>query len=119
MFKWSTLGGVGTGLFFMIQYLAFSFGFWYGTQCIAGNSHCPVSVTGSVYTPGDATIVFFAMFVGSFNFMSLTPNVLAIMEGMKAATRLYKVIDSPSVIEDMTKSKGKKRGGNIKGEIIF
>ena len=60
--------------------------------------------------------MFFAMFVGSFNFMSLTPNVLAILEGMKAATRLYKVIDSPSAIEDMAgKNKGKKKSNNLKG----
>lgn len=50
--KWAILAGVGTGIFFFIQYCAFSFGFWYGTHCVAGSYRCPLSSTGSVYTPG-------------------------------------------------------------------
>ena len=53
----------------------------------------PITSTGSVYTPGEATIVFFALFVGSFNFMQLLPNIIAILEGLKAAKRLYAIID--------------------------
>jgi hypothetical protein len=45
--------------------------------------------------------VFFAIFVGSFNFMQLVPNVMAILDGLKAAKRLYKVIDQKAVIADI------------------
>jgi len=97
--KWALLAGVGTGLFFFIQYCAFSFGFWYGSHCVAGSYRCPPSVTGAVYTPGEVTLVFFTIFVGSFNFMQLVPNVMAIIEGLKAAKRLYKIIDQEPVIK--------------------
>jgi len=88
--SWAVYAGVGTGLYFTIQYCAFSFGFWYGTHCVAGTYRCSEGVP---YTPGESTIVFFANFVGSFNFMLLVPNIMAIVEGMKAAKRLYAVID--------------------------
>jgi len=88
--SWAVYAGIGTGLYFVIQYCAFSFGFWYGTHCVADSYRC---TSASPYTPGQATIVFFANFVGSFNFMQLVPNIVAILEGMKAAKRLYAVID--------------------------
>lgn len=91
--RWSLYAGIGTGLFFFIQYCAFSFGFWYGTHCVAGSYRCRPASGGEPYSPGEATIVFFAIFVGSFNFMQLVPNIMSILEGMKAAKRLYKVID--------------------------
>jgi len=93
VYKYALFAGLGTGLFFFIQYCAFSFGFWYGTHCVGGTYRCPTSVTNSVYSPGEVTIVFFALFVGSFNFMQLVPNVMAILGGMQAAKRLYKIID--------------------------
>ncbi len=93
--NWAIYAGIGTGLFFFIQYCAFSFGFWYGTHCVANSYRC---TSDTAYTPGDATIVFFTIFVGSFNFMQLVPNVVAILDGMKAAKRLYDVIDKKSII---------------------
>jgi ABC-type multidrug transport system fused ATPase/permease subunit len=73
-------------------------------------------VTGTVYTPGDATIVFFALFVGSFNFMQLLPNIQAILEGLKAAKRLYTIIDLKPQIQN---NKGGLRLDKIKGRIVF
>jgi ATP-binding cassette subfamily B (MDR/TAP) protein 1 len=105
--KWALLAGAGTGLFFFIQYCAFSFGFWYGSHCVAGSYRCSPSVTGNVYTPGEVTLVFFTIFVGSFNFMQLVPNVMAIMDGLKAAKRLYKIIDMEPTIKK--NSNGVKR----------
>ena len=115
--RWAVYAGIVTGLFFFIQYCAFAFGFWYGTHCVAGTHRC--SVNGSAYTPGEATIVFFAIFVGSFNFMQLVPNILAIFEGMKAGKRLYNVIDQESAIES---NKYKEEGlapESIQGHIKF
>jgi hypothetical protein len=45
-------------------------------------------------------IVFFAIFVGSYNFMQLVPSLQKIYSGMKAAYRLYKVIDRESLIQN-------------------
>jgi hypothetical protein len=87
------LGGIGTGLFFFIQYSAFSFGLWYGTQCVAGTYRCSPDKSGQVYTIGNVIAVFFAIFVGSYNFLPLVPSVMAIMEGLKAAKRMYSIID--------------------------
>lgn len=114
--KWAIYAGLGTGLFFFIQYCAFSFGFWYGTHCVAGSYRCSTSVTGGVYTPGDVTIVFFALFVGSFNFMQLLPNVTAILDGLKAAKRLYKIIDMEPTIK---KNNNGLKLDKIKGDIVF
>ena len=97
--RYALYAAIGTGLFFFIQYCAFSWGFWFGTHCVGGTNICSTSWTGSEYSPGEATIVFFAIFVGSFNFMQLVPNIMAILEGMKAAKRLYKVIDKDPVID--------------------
>ncbi len=47
--QWALYAGIGTGLFFFIQYSAFSFGFWYGTHCVAGTYRCTAP---TVYTPG-------------------------------------------------------------------
>lgn len=71
---------------------------------MAGTYRCSTEVTGSVYTPGEATIVFFAIFVGSFNFMQLMPNIMAILEGLKAAKRLYKIIDQEPQLFNVVKS---------------
>jgi ATP-binding cassette subfamily B (MDR/TAP) protein 1 len=97
--KWAILAGIGTGLFFFVQYCAFSFGFWYGTHCVAGSYRCSTDVTGAVYSPGEVTLVFFTIFVGSYNFLQLVPNLMAIIEGLKAAKRLYKIIDLEPLIK--------------------
>ena len=52
--------------------------------------------------------MFFAIFVGSYNFIQLIPNLIAIIEGMKAAKRLYKIIDQePTISND--KGRGLKK----------
>ena len=97
--RYALYGGIGTGIFFFIQYCAFSWGFYFGSHCVGGSHICSTKWTGSVYTPGEATIVFFAIFVGSFNFMQLVPNIIAIIDGMKAAHRLYTIIDQEPTID--------------------
>ena len=44
-------------------------------------------------------MVFFAIFVGSFNFMQLVPNIIAILDGLKAAKRLNTIIDQKPLID--------------------
>jgi ABC-type multidrug transport system fused ATPase/permease subunit len=116
--KLALYAAIGTGLFFFIQYCAFSWGFYFGIHCVGGSNVCSTSWTGSVYTPGETTIVFFALFVGSFNFMQLVPNIVAILDGMKAAKRLYDVIDQEPTIDVHKLSAGAKKD-KLEGSIIF
>lgn len=86
---------------------------------MAGSYRCSTDVTDSVYTPGEVTIVFFALFVGSFNFMQLLPNITAILEGLKAAKRLFKIIDLvPSIQKNSSGIKLDKLVGKIKFENV-
>jgi ABC-type multidrug transport system fused ATPase/permease subunit len=94
------LGGIGTGLFFFIQYVAYSFGFWYGVNCVAENYRCTPDKAGQVYTPGNVITVFFAIFVGSYNFLQIVPSLMAILEGLKAAKRMYSIIDMLPTIKN-------------------
>jgi hypothetical protein len=91
--KIAFMGGVGIGILVFVQYATFAWGFYFSTQCTAGTHLCSTSWTGGIYTPGQALIVFMAIFVGSYNFLQLTPNVTAIVNGMKAAKRIYNIID--------------------------
>ena len=120
--QYAYYGAIGTGLFFFIQYLSYSYGFWFGTHCIAGSNVCPTSVTGEHYSPGQFTSCFFTIFIGSFNFMQIVPNITAILNGMKAGKRLYKVIDQKSTIDsEENKEVGLKRvkkGFNIEFENV-
>lgn len=88
--KWALYAGIGTGLFFFVQYLAFSYGAWYGVQCVGNTSKCTSEVA---YTPGETNTIFFSVAIGCYNFMPLLPNIAIIFQGMKAANRLYKIID--------------------------
>jgi len=117
--KLTLWAAIGTGLFFLIQYFAFSWGFWYGIHCVGGSHMCSTSWTGSVYTPGQATIVFFALFVGSFNFMQLVPNIVAILDGMKAAKRLYDVIDQEPTIDVFSSAAPGIKKEKMEGQIVF
>lgn len=73
------MAGIATGLFFFMQYGIFSFGFWFGTHCIGGTYRCPVTGSDKIYTPGEVTAVFFATFIGLFNFMQFGPTKDAIV----------------------------------------
>lgn len=73
--KWALYAGIGTGLFFFIQYLAFAYGYWYGVHCVGNNSMCR---SEEAYSPGEANIVFFAIAIGCYNFMPLLPNLTVI-----------------------------------------
>jgi ATP-binding cassette subfamily B (MDR/TAP) protein 1 len=79
------IGGISTGLFFFIQYCLFGVGFLYGTHCLTGTSSCPISITGSHYTPGEIVVCFFEIFICTFSVMQLASNFEAIKNGIMAA----------------------------------
>ncbi len=87
--RYSLYGGIGDGLFYITQFFAYAWAFWYGSHCAQDTNVCPTSATGSKYTAGQVVSVFFALFVGSYNFMQLIPSIQKIYGGMKSAYRLY------------------------------
>lgn len=50
---------------------AHALGFWYGSNCVEGNSHCP----GNKYTPGDVLIIFFCVLMAAMNLSQLSPSL--------------------------------------------
>ena len=85
--------GLTTGLFYFIQYLMYGIGFMYAIQCVRGTSACPVSVTGSHYTMGDALTVFFELFLCSYNFLQLAANFESIKGGIECSKEIYRFVD--------------------------
>ena len=81
---------IATGLFYFIQYFMFGIGFLFGVQCVKGTSACPVSVTGSNYSIGELHIVFFQIFICSFNLLQLGANYEAIRDAIKSSKEIYR-----------------------------
>lgn len=52
---------------------SYSLGFWYGSNCVEGNSSCPPSVSRQTYTAGDVLVVFFSILMAGFNLSQVTP----------------------------------------------
>ena len=70
----------------------YSLGFWYGSNCIEGNTHCPPN-QGMKYTTGSVFTVFFSIMMIGFNVSQLPPSLKKIAEGQAAAARIYKILD--------------------------
>ena len=75
-------------LFFSIL-ASYALGFWFGSNCVEGNSSCQ----NHTYTAGDVMIVFFSVLMAGFNLSQLTPAIKKIAEGRVAAVRIFKIID--------------------------
>ena len=54
---------------------SYGLGFWYGSNCVEGNSDCPVSLTKAKYSPGDVLVIFFSILMAGFNLSQLTPSL--------------------------------------------
>lgn len=80
--------------------LSYSLGFWFGSDCIEGNSSCPSNISGKIYSPGDVTTVFFCILIASFNLSQLTPSFQKVAEGKQAATQIYKIIDRVPLVKN-------------------
>lgn len=84
---------IGFGLLSGSMFILYSLGYWFGSNCVQGNSHCPPSVSGQNYTAGNVITIFFSVLVACFYFSQLSPALKKIEEGKDAAVRIYKVID--------------------------
>jgi ATP-binding cassette subfamily B (MDR/TAP) protein 1 len=75
------------------MFLLYSLGYWFGSNCAEGNSSCPPSTSGKVYSAGDVTTVFFAVLIGCFNLIQLSPALKKIAEGGQAAARIFAILN--------------------------
>ncbi|KAJ3372616.1 ATP-binding cassette, sub-B (MDR TAP), member 4 [Allomyces arbusculus] len=99
---WVTGGGFG--VFFGLLYLLFGIGAWYGAKLVESGE-----IKG-----GDVLKVLFAITVGAFSIVNLSPSIQAVSKGRGAAYRLYEVIDSqPSIVD------GEKALPDVSGRITF
>ena len=96
--------------------LGYALAFWYGSQCIEGNRHCPLEIIGSRYTSGQVFSVFFAMITVGFNFSQVLPSIRKIGQGMEAAKDIYKIIDREPTIKNVENPKIIE---NFEGKIKF
>ncbi len=67
--------------------------FWYGSQCVFDNGACPQSISTAPYTGGAVIKIFYALFLPTISLNQIVPSFQKIVEGMSAATRIYKIID--------------------------
>ncbi|KNE63236.1 hypothetical protein, variant [Allomyces macrogynus ATCC 38327] len=99
---WVTGGGFG--VFFGLLYLLFGIGAWYGAKLVESGE-----IKG-----GDVLKVLFAITVGAFSIVNLSPSIQAVSKGRGAAYRLFEVIDSQPTIVD-----GDKTLLDVTGRITF
>ena len=80
--------------------LGYPLAFWYGSECVFGNSRCPSHLQKpNPFTTGRIVTVFYSLFIPSFSLNQLTPCFQKIAEGMKAAAKIYAVIDRIPLIK--------------------
>lgn len=72
--KYAILMGVGIGAMFFSMLISYSLGFWFGSNCVEGNSSCPPEWNGgNKYTAGTVLVVFFSILMAGFNLSQMTP----------------------------------------------
>ena len=54
---------------------SYALGFWYGSNCVEGNSNCSSRVSGQNYSAGDVLVIFFSILMAGFNLSQLTPSM--------------------------------------------
>lgn len=64
---------LGMGLLSGSMFIVYSLGYWYGSNCAEGNSHCSPDVSGKKYTAGEVTTIFFSVLVACFYLSQLSP----------------------------------------------
>ncbi|KAI9343429.1 P-loop containing nucleoside triphosphate hydrolase protein [Zopfochytrium polystomum] len=94
--KSSMVSGLNIGFVFMIIFLTYALGFWYGGTRI-----------GHGMTPGDVINVFFSIIIGAFSLGQVGPNLSDVASGIGAASKIFEVIDRKSPI-DPSSEKGLK-----------
>lgn len=73
---------LGFALVSASMFLLYSLGYWFGSHCVQGTSHCNPDISGGKYSPGTAITVFFSVLVACFYLGQLSPALKKIGEGM-------------------------------------
>jgi ATP-binding cassette subfamily B (MDR/TAP) protein 1 len=76
-----------------VLHVGFNLTFWYGSQCVFDNGPCPQSISRAPYTGGTIIKIFYALFLPAISLNQLAPSLQKVVEGMSAATRIFKIID--------------------------
>lgn len=63
---------LAVGLAFLSWFLAYSWGFWWGSKLIENRDPNPVAKEG-VYSGGDVIVIFFSLVIAGFNLSQLSP----------------------------------------------
>lgn len=84
---------VSTGLFYLINFMIFGVGYYFGFSCIKGDQLCSEAWTGGSYTKGETVMTFFLFFLGSFNLLQMTTTYQIIKEGIRCSKELYSLIE--------------------------
>lgn len=87
--KFAFFAALALGVMSFSMLGAHALGFWYGSNCVEGNSHCP----NEHYEAGDVLIVFFSVLMAALNLSQLSPSIKKIAEGKAAAARIFEVLN--------------------------
>ena len=73
--KYSFIVGGGRGMINALISFSYALGFWFGMNCVLGESNCSVELTGERYTAGDILTVIFALMIAGFSFSEAGPAI--------------------------------------------
>jgi hypothetical protein len=76
---------VTLGLLNAFTFMTYSFGFWFGGNCLAGTNVCLVNLTGHAYTAENVNIVFFGLLLCLLELSLIVPALKQITLGREAA----------------------------------
>lgn len=74
-------------------FLIYSFGFWFGGNCLTGTNICLGHVTGVSYPAQSVHIIFFSLLACLIELSTMIPALKQVTLGREAAQRIFKVID--------------------------
>jgi ATP-binding cassette, subfamily B (MDR/TAP), member 1 len=84
---------IWTSLAIIVMYLGFILVFWLGSECVMITSRCPSQLQNKTYSAGTLIQIFYALFLPAISLNQLTPSFYKIIDGKKAAERIYSIID--------------------------
>ncbi|KAJ3159516.1 Multidrug resistance protein 1 [Geranomyces michiganensis] len=99
--------GAGFGVFFGLLYGMFALGFWYAAKL----------KNDGLLGQGTVLAVLFAITIGAFSIINLSPSIQAINKGRASASTLFEVVESVPEIDSVS-DKGRKPE-SFAGEITF
>ncbi|KAJ3133094.1 ATP-binding cassette, sub-B (MDR TAP), member 4 [Geranomyces variabilis] len=103
----SWITGAGFGVFFGLLYGMFALGFWYAAKL----------KNDGLIGQGTVLAVLFAITIGAFSIINLSPSIQAINKGRASASTLFEVVESVPEIDSVS-DKGLKPE-TFSGEITF